>query len=65
MKLQRRDRPPADVVAQLPKHERIVSWADTEDGSHVVATPTALWWPDADGLRRIGWQHIDKAVCSP
>lgn len=62
MKLQRRERPPADVVAQLPKHERVVSWADTEDGSHVVVTPAALWWPTDDGLRRIGWQHIDKAV---
>jgi hypothetical protein len=58
----RRDRPSADVMAQLPKDERIVSWADTEDGSHVVATPVGLWWPEGAVLRRIGWQFIDKAV---
>lgn len=59
----RRDRPPEAVLAQLPKHERIVSWADTDDGSHIVATPAGLWWPgEAGQLRLIGWQHIDKAV---
>lgn len=59
---QRRERAPAEVIAQLPKDERIVSWADTEDGGHVVVTPIGLWWPADEGLRRIGWQHIDKAV---
>jgi hypothetical protein len=59
----RPDRPPAEIVAQVPKHERIVSWADTEDGAHVLATPAGLWWPVEGGqLRLIGWQHIDKAI---
>lgn len=59
---QRRERPPADVVAQLPADERVVSWADTDDGAHVVATPVGLWWPTDEGPRRMGWQFIDKAV---
>jgi hypothetical protein len=59
---QRRERPPADVLAQLPADERVVSWADTDTGTHVVATPAGLWWPEAAGLRRIGWQFVDKAV---
>jgi hypothetical protein len=59
---QRRERPPAEVVAMLPRDERIVSWADTQDGSVIVATPAGLWWPEPDGLRCIGWEHVDKAV---
>jgi hypothetical protein len=59
----RRDRPPDAVLTQLPKHERVVSWADTDDGRHIVATPAGLWWPGEGGqLRLIGWQYIDKAV---
>jgi hypothetical protein len=58
----RRDAPPADVLAQLPRDERVVSWADASDGRVVLATPSALWWPEPDGLRPIGWQIIDKAT---
>jgi hypothetical protein len=58
----RRDAPPADVLAQLPRDERVVSWADTPDERVVVATPSALWWPEPDALRPIGWQFIDKAT---
>jgi hypothetical protein len=58
----RREKPPADVVAALPPDQRVVSWADTEDGAVVVATPKGLWWPDADGPRLIGWQYVDKAI---
>jgi hypothetical protein len=58
----RRDAPPADVLARLPKDERVVAWADTASGDVVVATPTGLWWPDPDGHRLIGWQYIDKAT---
>jgi hypothetical protein len=46
----------------LPKDERVVSWADTADGSVVLATPSGLWWPDDAGPRLIGWQLVDKAV---
>jgi hypothetical protein len=58
----RRERPPADIVAQLGPDERVVSWADTADDGVVVATPLGLWWPDGGGLRRVLWQHIDKIV---
>jgi hypothetical protein len=57
-----RDRPPAEVIDQLPKGERVVSWGDTPSGSVVIATPMGLWWPDAAGQRLIGWQHVNRAV---
>jgi hypothetical protein len=57
---QRRERPPA--IAGLPKGERIVSWADTDSGAVVAATPRGLWWPGPDAPRRIAWQHIDKVI---
>ena len=46
----------------LDADERVLAWADTGIGSVVVATPKGLWWPSAGGHRRIGWQHVDKAV---
>ncbi len=58
----RRERPPADLVAQLEADDRVLSWADTEDGNVVVASRYGVWWPAPDGLRQIPWQHIDKAV---
>lgn len=58
----RRETPPADVVALLDRDERVVSWADTDAGGVVLATPRGLWWPDPAGQRLIGWQFVDKAV---
>ncbi|MDQ2748651.1 MAG: hypothetical protein M3Y44_03830 [Actinomycetota bacterium] len=58
----RRETPPADALAALPKGERVLSWAGTESGAAVLATPRGLWWPDSDGARLIGWEYIDKAV---
>jgi hypothetical protein len=58
----RRDAPPAFALAELDREERVVSWADTADGQVVLATPRGLWWPEADGMRLIGWQHVSKAV---
>jgi hypothetical protein len=58
----RRDTPPADVVAQLPSDERVVSWADVADGGALLATPAGLWWPDESPPRLIGWQNVSKAV---
>lgn len=58
----RRHEPPADVLARLPKGERIVSWADTASGDVVLATPRGLWWPADDGPRLIGWELVDKAI---
>lgn len=58
----RRDEPPADVVAALPRDERVVSWADLADGNVVLATPTGLWWPSNGAHRLIAWPHITKAT---
>jgi hypothetical protein len=60
--LSRRARPPAELVAHLAKSERVVSWADGDDGAVVLATTRGIWWPDAGEQRFIGWQHIDKVV---
>jgi hypothetical protein len=61
--LHRRETPPEAVLAQIPKDQRIVSWAETSSGSHVLATPAGLWWPAGEGeLRLIGWQFVNKAV---
>lgn len=60
--LGRRERPPVALVARLARDERVLAWADTADDAVVLATPRGVWWPDADGPRRIPWQHIDKVV---
>ena len=62
MKLARRERPPADLVAALPSDERWISWADGPDGAVVLATNRGLWWPGDGASEFIGWQHVDKAV---
>jgi hypothetical protein len=65
--LQRRPRPPAEIVNQLAREERVVAWAAVDAGgavtaSAVVATNLGLWWPFAEGPRRIGWELVSKAV---
>ena len=58
----RREQPPAELLALLGRDERVVSWADTSDASVIAATPLGLWWPFADGPRRMQWEHIDKVM---
>jgi hypothetical protein len=58
----RRESPPSELLAVLPKDERVISWADVEGGAVVAATSRGLWWPDPDGPRLIGWQYINKAT---
>jgi len=58
----RRETLAAEVLERLPKGERVVSWAGVASGGTVLATPRGLWWPDTDGPRLIGWEHVDKAV---
>jgi hypothetical protein len=72
--LSRRDKPPRALIAQLTDGERVVSWADTAEGSMVVATQRGLLWPEQarepageqprepGQYRRIGWERIDKAT---
>jgi hypothetical protein len=58
----RRERPPAEIVARLTRDERVLAWADTAEDEVVVATPQGMWWPEADGPRRIPWEHVDKVI---
>jgi hypothetical protein len=58
----RRETPPDDALGFLDREERVLSWADTDTGRVVLATPRGVWWPDADGYRLIGWQFVDKAI---
>lgn len=58
----RRERPPVEVLQRLEPRERFVSWADTSAGDVVAATSHGLWWPFADGPRRVAWQYIDKVT---
>jgi hypothetical protein len=50
------------LLARLEGSERFVSWADTATGDVVAATSLGLWWPFAEGPRRVPWQRIDKVV---
>ncbi len=54
----RRDRPPAEVLSDLPHDDRLVSWATAAEGT-VVATRRGLRLP---GGRVLPWHRIDKAV---
>lgn len=58
----RRDAPPVAALTSLDSEERVLAWADTADGKVVLATSRGLWWPEGDGRRLIGWQHISKAI---
>ncbi|MDT4918878.1 MAG: hypothetical protein QOH89_3578 [Pseudonocardiales bacterium] len=60
--LKRRESPPVELVTALGKDERVVSWADTDDGGVVAATQRGLWWPEPEGPRCMPWQFIDKVV---
>src|SRR5262249_53204414 len=58
----RREQPPAALVAAVGKDDRVVSWADTEDGRVLAVSPRGLWWPEPDGPRLMPWPHVDKVV---
>lgn len=58
----RKDVPPPAAVAMIGRDDRVISWGDTADGSHVLASQRGIWWPEGDGWRLIGWQFVDKAV---
>jgi hypothetical protein len=59
---QRREEPPADLVALLDRDERVVSWADAAGGGVIAATQRGLWWPSSAGPRRMPWELIDKVT---
>jgi hypothetical protein len=45
----------------LQDGERVLASATTTDGSSIVATTRAVFLPTETGLRRIGWEQVDKA----
>lgn len=59
---QRREEPPAELVALLDRGERVVSWADVSGGGVVAATQRGLWWPFTSAARRMPWELIDKVI---
>jgi hypothetical protein len=61
VRLSRRERPPADIVALLDPDDRVVSWA-VADARVVLASRFGLWWPFAEGQRCINWERVDKAT---
>ena len=53
---------PDGFPGRLDPDERVLATAATAEGAHVVVTSWGLWVPDADGVRRIGWHLVSKAV---
>lgn len=52
-----------DVVRQrLADGEHVLATAATGTGGYVAVTALGLWVPDEQGVRRIGWDVISKAV---
>lgn len=57
----RRPRLPADRRPAIEPDERIVAWAEAEEGGVVVATTRGLFLPGRD---RLGWHEIHKVTWS-
>jgi len=53
---------PEGFPARLEADERVLAIARTADGHHLVVTSWGLWLPDGDGVRRVGWHLISRAV---
>jgi hypothetical protein len=54
---------PSEMRASLSLQdgERVLAAATTTDGASIVATTRAVFLPTETGLRRIGWEQVDKA----
>lgn len=61
-RLLRRRLLPATAKPPLEGDERIVAFAGTDGGDHVVATTLGLWLPGQEA--RLGWHEIHKATWS-
>lgn len=55
--------PPAEAQA-LAGGQRLLAWAEAQDGGLLVATPAGLWWPPMRGCdaELLPWWRIDKAT---
>lgn len=55
---------PTPEARALAGEQRILAWAQAQDGGLLVATPPGLWWPPTrwDEAELLPWWRIDKAV---
>ena len=51
-----------EAVSADDRRSVVLGVADLAAGEYLVATSFGLWLPDNDGVRRIGWHLISKAV---
>ena len=53
---------PEGFAGHLEPEERVLATAATADGAHLVVTSRGMWIPDGDGVRRVGWHLVSRAV---
>jgi hypothetical protein len=53
---------PDGFPGRLAADERLLAVARTAEGAHLVVTSWGLWLPDGDGVRRVGWHLVSRAV---
>jgi hypothetical protein len=53
---------PDGFAGRLEPDERVLATASTADGAHLVVTSWGMWIPDRDGIRRVGWHLVSRAV---
>ena len=53
---------PEGFPGRLEADERVLATARTADGHHLVVTSWGLWLPEGDGVRRVGWHLVSRAV---
>jgi hypothetical protein len=53
---------PDGFAGRLEPDERVLATASTADGAHLVVTSWGMWIPDGDGIRRVGWHLVSRAV---
>lgn len=53
---------PETLRASLAADEHVLAAAPVGSGGHLAVTALGLWVPDGDGVRRVGWDLVSKAV---
>lgn len=53
---------PEVVRDALADEEHVLAFAATGTGGNLAVTALGLWVPHGDGVRRIGWDAVSKAV---
>ncbi|MGI5131862.1 hypothetical protein ACQEVB_34015 [Pseudonocardia sp. CA-107938] len=52
---------PAGSTGALEPDEHVLAFAALTGGGHLVVTSHGLWFPDGEGVRRVGWHLVSKA----